>query len=365
MSRPAQALGSPRPRADTYHREVASITIDVAAASASTLEGNLARGILVGLSQVEPDASDEINVNAPSYPAQFNSPVIRLVDGHDGWPSQSQAATSTFAIWPDAPRRARGGTVIWLWDGLEVSGPGWARPWGSLRRRLRLSLALARADFVACTSHALMEDLERYLRIPKPKLRFMPVGCARVGRLPLAAVRAARSHYQLPERYFCCVARRGRRANLKPALAAWRQLARSGQIGLVICHQGLAPAHSEQGLVQLGDLGDGDLDLVLGGAIATVHPQVAEAAAYWAVRSMAVGSPAIAAEDGCNAEIIGPAGVLVGAADIAALAQAMEGFAVDSHRRAEFSQASLARAQTLSWRRSVEVMLRLLRQAAK
>lgn len=105
----------------------------------------------------------------------------------------------------------------------------------------------------------------------------------------------------------------------------------------------------------------GDL---LAAASAVAVPSHYEGFGLTAAEAMAAGVPVVASDRGSHPEVVGDAGVLVPADDVAALADALRRVLDDEELAARLRQAGPARAGALTWERTAQGLVDLWNAAA-
>jgi alpha-1,3-rhamnosyl/mannosyltransferase len=92
-----------------------------------------------------------------------------------------------------------------------------------------------------------------------------------------------------------------------------------------------------------------ELPVLVGGALALVHPSRAEGFGLTPLEAMAAGVPALASDVGAVREVTGHAAVLLPPEDEAAWAAAIGHVLTDPERRAELVAAGAAHQRQFTW----------------
>jgi glycosyltransferase involved in cell wall biosynthesis len=241
----------------------------------------------------------------------------------------------------------------------------WAFP---LRHRLVLATALARisrqADMVIVPSAAAAEDVVRYLRMDRERIKIIPMGCdARFRPIgdPAPAPRLRR-RYGLPERYMLFVGTLEPRKNIKTLLQAFALLLDEkpqDDPKLVVAggrgwgHTDLQETTQALGLRHhvhfTGFVDDDDLPDLYRGASVFVYPSLYEGFGLPVLEAMACGVPVISSNRSSLPEVAGDAALLVDPSQPEALAAAMASMMNDGELRQALRSKGLLRAQEFTW----------------
>jgi len=245
------------------------------------------------------------------------------------------------------------------------------------RRRiagLLLGLALRRARRVIVPSRRTADDLTQLFPFARRKLRVTGSGLGArfaAGPPPPAAVAAYRAGRGLPARYGLAVGAIRPHKNLVLLARAYAASGIGPEVGLVLA--GEAPARFrdiEQAIaaaggpfVQLiGRVPEPELPALYAGAEFVAVPSLYEGFGLTAVEAMAMGVPVIASDAGSLPEIVGDAGLLAAAHDLAAWSAALQRITRDSGLRAELAARGRERAAAHRLERLGEATLAVYRE---
>ena len=177
-------------------------------------------------------------------------------------------------------------------------------------------------------------------------------------------VEGFRARHGLTRPYILWVGTREPRKNLPTLLRAYRAMASSTDLDLVLVGPAGWGEDPEWGDLPaerthvLGRLDDTDLACAYAGARVFTFPSIWEGFGLPVLEAMAHGTPVVTSADTCMAEITGTdAGLLVPATDARALADALEAAAGSEHDR--LAAAGLARATNYTWEASAAAHARL------
>ncbi|MCK9922198.1 glycosyltransferase family 4 protein [Frankia sp. AgPm24] len=236
---------------------------------------------------------------------------------------------------------------------LTAHGARWHRQMGERAARL--------ADAVVVPTLAVAAEISRHLPLDPQRLHVIGEGVTEaVVRVPAdAEARAMRLGLPPAGGYLLTLATCEPRKGLDTALAA---LCHPDDPGLPLVHVG-APGwggldvRSEAARLGLGGdrvrtlgrISDEDLAVVLSRAGALLAPSRSEGFGLPVVEAMAHGVPVIVSTTPALVEVAGPAALVTGIGDVAALAAAVRRLVGDPALRARLSSTGQARAQMFTW----------------
>lgn len=113
----------------------------------------------------------------------------------------------------------------------------------------------------------------------------------------------------------------------------------------------------------LGPVSDSEKHLLLGACTVFVWPSRYEGFGLPPLEAMQTGAPVISSDSASMPEVVGEAGLLTPAGDVAALAKAMVDVAGDPQVQARLRGNGLARAAQFTWRRTAELTVASYRKA--
>jgi glycosyltransferase involved in cell wall biosynthesis len=254
--------------------------------------------------------------------------------------------------------------IVTVHDVIPLGLP-WAFP---ARHRLVLATALARirkqAEVVIVPSTAAAEDVVRFLRVERERIRVIPMGCDRRFQPAEEPVRAAtlRHRYNLPERYVLFVGTLEPRKNIHTLLRAFAQVVAERprhELMLVIAGgSGWGGEDYKTTVDELklhhhvrftGFVDDEDLPDLYRGALLFAYPSLYEGFGLPVVEAMACGTPVITSDRTSLPEVAGGAALLVDPTRPEALAAAMASLLKDGELRQALRAKGLARARSFTW----------------
>jgi glycosyltransferase involved in cell wall biosynthesis len=238
-----------------------------------------------------------------------------------------------------------------------------------LAHRLLLPLIARRADRIVTFSDNSRRDIERLLRIPAARIIVTPLAAGDVFRANEAdVIEAARSRLGLPERYLLFVGSIEPRKNL-PALVRAFADAREQLGGVKLLLVGRRSWGSEsllslareldvaERVVIRRDIGNSDLPLVYGGAIALVFPSLYEGFGLPPLEAMQCGTPVVTSNTSSLPEVVGDAAVLVDPRSVESITSGVVEIATNDGLRRQLRERGLERARRFGWRRCAELTL--------
>ena len=230
-----------------------------------------------------------------------------------------------------------------------------------------LDITKRRADAVIVPSEATARDCVE-AGIDESIITVIPHGLTHTP-VTDAQVEDFRARHGLARPYILWVGTREPRKNLATLLRAYRAMASSTDLDLVLVGPAGWGEDPEWGDLPearthvLGRLDDTDLACAYAGARVFTFPSIWEGFGLPVLEAMAHGTPVVTSADTCMAEITGTdAGLLVPATDPDALAGALEAAAGREHDR--LAAAGLVRARDYTWEASAAAHARLYESLA-
>ena len=230
-----------------------------------------------------------------------------------------------------------------------------------------LDITKRRADAVIVPSEATARDCAE-AGIDESIITVIPHGLTHTP-VTDAQVEDFRARHGLARPYILWVGTREPRKNLATLLRAYRAMASSTDLDLVLVGPAGWGEDPEWGDLPearthvLGRLDDTDLACAYAGARVFTFPSIWEGFGLPVLEAMAHGTPVVTSADTCMAEITGTdAGLLVPATDPDALAGALEAAAGREHDR--LAAAGLVRARDYTWEASAAAHARLYESLA-
>lgn len=263
-----------------------------------------------------------------------------------------------------------------LYPGAYLSTHQSRRHYAERQRLLRKTLR--RADRLIAVSESTRHDLVAYLDIPQEKISTIPYGIE-PGFHPIdeEARQAVLARYGVTSSGFLLsVGRMEHRKNVRSILEAMSLLrGRSRRRRkLVVCGWPGRPVEVDQELRRIDELGlredvtlveyvaHADLPAFYSAASATLYPSLYEGFGLPPLESMACGTPVIASKSSSVPEVVGDAAICVDAADVEALAAAIERVCQDEAVREELRARGAKRAALFSWERAARSTLQIYRE---
>ena len=239
-------------------------------------------------------------------------------------------------------------------------------PWQRAYLDATTRYSQARADIVLADSQATADDLQRFYGTSPNKIRVVYPGVDGDRLAATAAdVAAARSRYDLPERYFLFLGTLQPRKNigrLVQAFGQWQQEQADDKTALVLAggkgwrfdDSWLEAARNVR---LIGYIDEADKAGLLRGSMALVFPSLYEGFGFPAVEAMVAGAPVIASETSSLGEIVAEAGLLVDPLNVAEIAHAMSRCSADEPLRRELIQRGRQRAGRFTWGAAAEQVM--------
>jgi glycosyltransferase involved in cell wall biosynthesis len=283
------------------------------------------------------------------------------------------------------------GTEYWSHPEFYVGWCGWL---DRLYNRVMIPLYCRRAARVLTNSDTLGEELVRYARVPRSKLRTVYASADDSFRsvTDQKVLAAVRERYRLPREPFLLMVAKGHqivgqssgkaltpRKNVAAALEAYgrmrRRVAHRGKVAppLVILGVGIAERLTPEAIAEHADPSSvhtpgfvelEDMPALYSMARALVFPSRYESFGIPIVEAMACGCPVVTATTSACPEVAGGAALLVDPGDVVGLSAAMERVSLDDRLTRELRSRGIRRAAQFSWSRSALTLLSELRTAA-
>lgn len=235
--------------------------------------------------------------------------------------------------------------------------------------RRAVSRAVDRADLVLADSQSTRADLIELMGVNDAKITVLYPGVeARFGIVHDAeCLRRVRAAYSLPEDFVLGLGTLQPRKNFTTLIEAFGRMLKDrpkehGNLHLVIVGEkgwmcdgiyeaaGTAPVNGRVHLV--GFVEDADLPAFYNLASVFAFPSYYEGFGLPVLEAMACGVPVVAANNSALPEVVGEAGLLIGANDTDGLAHALRSLVSDHALRERLIAAGQKQAQRFSWERA-------------
>jgi glycosyltransferase involved in cell wall biosynthesis len=248
--------------------------------------------------------------------------------------------------------------VVTIHDLIELRHPGFGKRSVGPYYRYVVAPVARRARAVITDDEATARDLERFLRVPRAKIRIVPLGVDGPGRTP--AVRRARP-------YFFNVGNHRPHKNLEVLVRAWASLPTDLPADLLLTgadDAALAPRRrpGDAGeLLFLGNVGDADLEAHYRGAAAYVHPALIEGFGLPMLEAMRAGAPVIASH-GALPTVLAPHAFAFESDDVDELRALLVRALLDRERFRTAAEAAQAATAYLTWERTARATASVYRE---
>ncbi len=235
-----------------------------------------------------------------------------------------------------------------------------------------------RAEMVLTDSQASRRDIRRYLKVPRERVRAVPLAVDGMYHPVSDAERLTyvREKYRLPARFFLYLGGFDQRKNVTTLIQAYATLVLAlaekgedeqggdeGNVSLVVA--GRLPTRDtrffpdprrivqafgiEEHVHFIGWVDEEDKPVLYTLAEALVFPSLYEGFGLPVLEAMACGTPVIAANAASLPELVGDAGLLVAPRDVEGLAEAMMKILEDTDLRRDLSQKARQKALRFTW----------------
>lgn len=282
------------------------------------------------------------------------------------------------ALHPWAPVPSRAPLVCTVHDLMPLLQPEWhGRREGWLNRR-GIAYAADHAVRVIAVSRYVADLLVAHTSVDGSRITVVHNGVGDAFRVERGAEEIAAAcarHGVTPGRYLIAIGAVSVRKNLRVVLHALSELDPGllGSPALLVAGPpgvGIEAIQREVDALGLRDrvrfggyVDDGDLPLLLRGAVALVHPSKDEGFGIPPVEAMAAGRPAVVSAAGSLPEIAGDAALVVDPEDAQAWAGALHDVLVDADLRERLVQRGAERHQRFRWETAAAATIRVHTEA--
>ena len=230
---------------------------------------------------------------------------------------------------------------------------------------------------VIAVSQATAQDLIRFYRTPREKIRVIHEAPPALAPVPEAQIREVARRHGLARPYALHVGTLQPRKNLARLLEAYARLHARGPVPWDLALAGGAgwrrPRLAEQaqalGVAErvhlLGYVPDSDLPGLLRGAHFFVFPSLFEGFGLPVLEAQQMGVPVMCANNSALPEVAGDAAILVDPLDVEALADAMLRLSQDEALRQELIAKGYENVKRFSWEKAARETLAVLEAAAR
>lgn len=240
-------------------------------------------------------------------------------------------------------------------------------------------LSARQATLVICGVEESRQDIARHIGIPLDKIRVVPMAPAGFFRQPCSPEFIAETCKELVGEdmpYFLFVGKLSGRRSIPLLLNGFAQFKQRTNlshklvvVGLNIHNLDLAGSLAELGItddvIYPGYVSDEVLKALYQGAVALVSPTLYEPISLPVMEAQAAGTTVIATDSAGMRDTMGGFGMLLQKPSPETMADAMEELASNPARQAELARDGQVYSQQFSWRRTAELTLDVLAEAAQ
>jgi glycosyltransferase involved in cell wall biosynthesis len=272
-----------------------------------------------------------------------------------------------------APLRAPHPLILSLFDLIHLRYPREYTLLHPLYYRAVVRPLVRRARAVVTFSEASRRDISEKLGADPRKIRVIPLAAdPRFRPPPPAALSRLETADDLEPGYLLHLSNYRGHKNAEGVVRAYARLrARAGvKVPLVLAgrpptrfRRWLAEEGLGEGIRLLGDIPEGDLPALYGGASVFVFPSRCEGFGLPPLEAMACGTPVVVSNASSLPEVVGEAALRVDPEDAAGIAAAIERLLSSRALREEMAGRGLERAGVFSWERVAEETLALYESA--
>ncbi len=241
----------------------------------------------------------------------------------------------------------------------------------------RVGKGVEKAARILVDSAFIGHEVVSHFGLPENKVVVAPLGCSPVfhPREASATLNTLQSLGLGYRQYLLCVGTLEPRKNLALALRAYSRLPATLRARYPLLLVGMSGWREQEfaaelqsalatGQVRLaGYLQQEELTHVIASARALIYPSKYEGFGLPVLESMACGTPVIVSDRASLPEVAGAAGIIVDAADVPRLVEAMRSIIEDESRWQACRQAGLEQAARFSWERCAEITAQTYRDA--
>jgi alpha-1,3-rhamnosyl/mannosyltransferase len=251
-------------------------------------------------------------------------------------------------------------SVMTLHDLSPWMDPEWHGGASRVRRRTPPLVRLGIVTMIVTHAEAVRRQAIEHFDLPPGRVVAVP--CAAAPQLrpcPPAA------HNR---RYFLFAGTVEPRKNVTAIIAAWHSVRRHHDVDLIVAGRRRADApeiDAQPGLVLAGEVVDDTLAALYSGAVACIYPSFYEGFGLPPLEAMQCGCPVIASRDPALLEISAGTAIHVDAANVAALAAAMQRLLEHDDERRRLRDSGLRRASQFSWERTARMTREVYAEAIR
>jgi glycosyltransferase involved in cell wall biosynthesis len=283
-----------------------------------------------------------------------------------GW-SPNVIIFPNFVRWPVLNPKAK--TLVFIHDLSFVYFPQFANPINLSDTTRFVPKAIKKANRIMTISESSKRQIINHFKVPAEKISIVypAVDPSFFYRRSKAEINKVQRKYKLPPRYVLYHGTIEPRKNIEGLLAAYDKLPAKihAQYGLVLAggkgwqDEEILVAIAKlkkkgRNIIQTGYLPDADTAPVISGASVLVFPSHYEGFGIPPLEAMACGVPVIASNNTSLPEVVGNAGLLIGAEDTKAWTEGMAKLLTDHNLQQKLITAGYDQAKKFTWDKSAD-----------